>query len=290
MFVGLALQAGRLQAHGNLENSRMIRVRVAGPNGTLPAPWNESYYTWNQDSNNFPGYASTGFKYSTTVPDGTIASAGINDGVHTGLNFSGLNNPSDRWPTTAATAGSAVSLHWLATALHDPSHFQVYLTRAGANTASGTLAWADLDFLGAWSVGSTTRPVTTSTRPNPVSGGTIPSYDWTVPIPADRAGHVILVVIWQRDDPAGEAFFAVQDFLVAGAPTLAVSMASGGVTNLDLRGTPGQAYDLQATDDLAHPSWATLATGTADSSGRWFTSDPGAATRPRRFYRAQPHL
>ena len=271
----------------------MIRVRVAGPNGMLPAPWTESYYTWNQDSNNFPAYANAGFTYSAAVPDGTIASAGINDGVHSSLNFSGLNNPSANWPATAATAGSTVSLHWLATALHDPSHFQVYLTRAGANTATATLAWADLEFLGAWAVGSAVRPVTTSTRSNPVNGGTIPSYDWTVPIPADRSGHVILVVIWQRDDPAGEAFFAVQDFSVAAAaaaPTLAVSVASGGAATLDLRGTPGQAYDLQATDDLANPSWVTLATGTADSSGRWITSDPDAATRKRRFYRAQPHL
>ena len=269
----------------------MIRVRVAGPNGKLPAPWNETYYTWNQDSNNFTDYAATGFQYSAKVPNGTIASAGINDGSQTSLNFSGLNNPSAAWPTTPAAAGGAVTLHWLATASHDPSHFNVYLTRAGANTSTGTLSWADLELLGSWAVGNTTRPVTTSTRANPVSGGTIPSYDWNVNIPADRYGHAVLVVVWQRDDPAGEAFFSVQDFQVAAAPagtaSLGVSLANGGVT-LDLRGTAGKVYDLQAADNLANPSWITLATGTVDGSGHWLATDTDASAHTQRFYRAVP--
>ena len=132
-----------------------------------------------------------------------------------------------------------------------------------------------------------------STRPNPV-GGTIPSYDWNVTVPADRSGHVTLLVIWQRDDPAGEAFFSVQDLLVSGAaatpPVLAVSAPAGGAITLDLRGTPGLTYEVQTTENLAAPaSWVTLATGKADSSGHWQTSDPDASTHTRRFYRAVLH-
>ncbi len=280
-------------AHGSLENGRMVQVRVAGPNGHAPAPWNDSYYTWNQNSQNFPGYANAGFSYAATVPDGTLASAGINDGVHTGLNFSGLNLASAAWQQTAVAAGASVPLHFLATAPHDPSHFAVYLTKAGVNPDTKVLAWADLDFLGSWAVGNAARPVTTSTRPNPV-GGTMLSYDWSVPIPTDRAEHAALLVIWQRDDPAGEAFFSVQDLNVTTAapatPQLAVASGTGGTVNLDLRGTPGQTYDLQTTDTLDNPTWTVIATGTPDATGHWSTNDPAAGAHPRRFYRAVARL
>ena len=278
-------------AHGSLENGRMFQVRVAGPNGSAPAPWNDSYYTWNQNSQNFPGYAAANFSYASTVPDGTLASAGINDGVHSGLNFAGLNNASSKWQQTAVAAGGSVPLHFLATAPHDPSHFLVYLTRPGVNPDTKVLAWADLELLGSWAAGDATHPVTNSNRTNPV-GGTILSYDWTVPIPSDRAGHVAVLVIWQRDDPAGEAFFSVQDLNVtatAVAPQLVLTRSTTGGMTLDLRGTPGQSYDLQATASLENPAWTVLATGTPDNTGHWLTTDPNAATYPRRFYRALPH-
>jgi hypothetical protein len=92
-------------AHGTLVNDRMFQVRVAGPNGQTPAAWNDSFYTWNQNSHNFPDYATPGFSYATKVPDGTIAHAGINDGVQTALNFTALGTPSLAWEAKAATAG-----------------------------------------------------------------------------------------------------------------------------------------------------------------------------------------
>lgn len=276
--------------HGSLENGRMLQVRVAGPGGHAPAPWNDSYYTWNQNSQNFPGYANAGFQYAAMVPDGTLASAGINDGVQTGLNFSGLNNASPDWQQTAVAAGASVPLHFLATAPHDPSHFLVYLTRPGVNADTKVLAWSDLELLGSWAVGDANRPVTTSTRANPV-GGTILSYNWTVPVPTDRSGHAALLVIWQRDDPAGEAFFSVQDLRVTTAvstapPQLTAALTAGGAITLSLQGAPGKTYDLQAADTLINPAWTVLSTGTTDALGRWTISDPAAANLPRRFYRA----
>ncbi len=286
---GLLFRPTAATAHGSLENGRMLQVRAAGPNGHAPAPWNDSYYTWNQNSQNFPSYANANFLYSATVPGGTLASAGINDGVQSGLNFTGLNTPSAAWQQTAVAAGASVPLHFLATAPHDPSKFLVYLTKAGVNPDTKTLAWADLELLGSWAAGDATHPVTTSTRANPI-GGTILSYDWSVPIPTDRSGHAALLVIWQRIDPAGEAFFSVQDLRVSPAatptaPQLAVTWAAGGIT-LNLSGTPGQSYDLQATASLDNPTWTVLSTGTADTTGHWQVSDPNAASYSRRFYRA----
>lgn len=281
-----AAQAPRLQAHGSLQNSRMLQVRIAGPNGHTPAPWNDSYYTWNQNSRNFPTYANAGFTYASVVPDGSISNAGINDGVHSGLNFSGLNTPSAGWQKTAVAAGGSVHLNWLATATHDPSYFEVYLTRQGFDVGAQSLGWGNLEYVGRWAVGDATHPATVGASPNPVSGGTMPSYGWDVKIPADRSGHHALVVIWQRVDPAGEAFLATQDLTVTAAvsPTLNVTLAADRTVSLQLRGAANTAYDIQASTDLS--AWSVVGRGTTDSAGALAVADPAAPSFPRRFYRA----
>lgn len=214
----VSLSTGSALAHGTIENSRILQVRLAGPAGGTPAAWNESYYTWNQNSNNFPTYAAPGFSYADHVADGTISSAGINDGIHSGLNFSGLNTPSANWNLTDVIAGGTFDVKWLATAPHDPSHFDVYLTVAGFDVATQAMGWDDLEHLGRWSLGDAAHPVTMGEGVNPVSGGPLPTYNWTIPIPEDRVGHVALVVVWQRQDPAGEAFFATTDLNVQAVP------------------------------------------------------------------------
>lgn len=278
------------KAHGSLENGRMLQVRLAGPNGYAPAPWNDSYYTWNQNSQNFPSYAQPSFSYAQAVPDGTIASAGINDGVQTPLNFSGLNLPSAGWQKTPAQAGATVPLIFLATAPHDPSHFEVYLTKQGFNVATQTLGWENLEHLGRWEIGDAQRPVTLGTRANPVTGGSMPSYEWNVPIPPDRNGHHAVVVIWQRQDPAGEAFFAVQDLAItavsAPAAVLGIARSDDGAVTLELRGSASTEYTIEWSADLALGTWQALHSGTTDTQGILRTLDAGASERARRFYRA----
>ena len=275
-------------AHGTLVNDRMFQVRVAGPNGQTPAAWNDSFYTWNQNSHNFPDYAAPGFSYATKVPDGTIAHAGINDGVQTALNFTALGTPSLAWQAKAATAGTHCPLRWVATAPHDPSFFEVYLTRPGFNAASQLLTWTALEYLGRWSLHDAAFPVTNGTAPSP-AGGTSLSYDWSIRIPEDRTGRHVLVVIWQRQDPAGEAFFAVQDLEVSPAvvtaqPQLAISLSSGAV-HLQLRAQPNRVWTIQRTAALPSESWTTLATGSTDSTGLFEVIDEPAGALSG-FYRA----
>lgn len=276
----------RLEAHGSLQNSRMLQVRLAGPSGHAPAPWNDSYYTWNQDSRNFPGYDKAGFTYAGIVPDGSISNAGINDGVQNSLNFTGLNTPSAGWQQTAAAAGGSVHLNWLATATHDPSYFEVYLTKQGFDVGAQSLGWGNLEYLGRWAVGNTAHPVTQGTSPNPVSGGTMPSYAWDVQIPQDRSGHHALVVIWQRVDPAGEAFIATQDLAVTAAitPTLNVTVGADHTASLQLHGAANTAYNIQVSTDLV--AWSAVGSGTTNSSGALTVTDPAASNFPKRFYRA----
>lgn len=285
LLLGLAGAPG-LWAHGSLQNSRMLQVRLAGPNGHTPAAWNDSYYTWNQNSRNFPGYDAAGFSYSSVVPDGSISNAGINNGANGSLNFSGLNVPGAGWQQTASSAGGIVHLNWLATATHDPSYFEVYLTKQGFDVSTQSLGWSNLEYLGRWAAGNAAHPVAQGVSPNPVSGGTMPSYGWDVAIPRDRSGHHALVVIWQRVDPAGEAFVATQDLAVTAAvvPTLNVSIAADRTASLQLRGAPNTTYHIQVSPDLS--AWSLLGSGTTNSAGALAVTDLGAASAPRRFYRA----
>lgn len=225
-----AMSAAPAFGHGILAHSRMEQVRLAGPGGNTPAPWNDSYYTYNQDSNNFPNYANSGYSYAADIPNGKIAEAGINDGVQSSLNFSGLDTPSAGWQTTSVTAGQSMPLQWIATATHDPSHFVVFLTTQSFDPTTTALNWSSLQNLGSWSESDPTHLVTAGTGTNPVTNSSAPTYNWNITIPADRSGRAALVVIWQRDDPAGEAFIGVQDLQVTPAsvpePTTLLAMAA----------------------------------------------------------------
>ena len=292
LLVALVLAfAENAGAHGTLVNDRMFQVRVAGPNGQTPAAWNESFYTWSQNSHNFPDYAAPGFSYAQAVPDGTIAHAGINDGVQTALNFTALGTPSLNWQATAATAGQPCALRWVATAPHDPSFFEVYLTKSGFNAATQTLTWGALEKLGRWALHDPAFPVTNGTAPSP-AGGTSLSYDWSIRIPADRTGRHVVVVIWQRQDPAGEAFFAVQDLDVSPAITppqsqLSISLPANGIVHLQLRAEPNRAWTIQKTAALDSGVWTTLATGNTNDTGVLEVTDPKVETGSA-FYRAVP--
>lgn len=283
----ILLAASSAAAHGTLVNGRMYQVRVAGPGGHTPAVWSDSYYTWNQNSHNFPDYAALNFSYAATVANGTIAYAGINDGVQSGLNFTGLETPSASWVPTSATAGQSIALHWVATAPHDPSFFEVYLTKQGFEVATEHLQWSRLERLGRWSPNDSSHPVTNATAPSPAGGMSL-SYDWNIPIPADRSGRHVVVVIWQRQDPAGEAFFAVQDLAIAARPAdnLQLAFEPDGSATIRLEGLPNKSYQLEAKSDLSLGSWEPLGQGLTDNAGTLEFTDPEAPSFTRRFYRA----
>jgi hypothetical protein len=54
---------------------------------------------------------------------------------------------------------------------------------------------------------------------------------------------------------------------------------------LQVNGRFGQSYAVQATTNLAHPTWTTLSTNRSGNGAFPFT-DPQAGSLPRRFYRA----
>lgn len=196
--------------HGTMVDSRVYRVRQAGENANLMGAWTSAMYDWAADSNTFPSYADAGFSYANVVPDGLIASAGHDNG------YAKLNTPG-AWPTTPATAGQALQQKFVSSAIHNPSFFDLWITKPGFDVTTQTLGWGNLEKLGRWQSGtqlSGVPQITMGTAPDPL-GATLPSYDWNVNIPADRSGRAALVCVWQRIDSAGEAFFSVQDLMIA---------------------------------------------------------------------------
>lgn len=201
-----------LLAHGSVVDppSRVYRVYQANPDnpsfdlaanavaidGTL------SYYTWNELSRNIPDAVNAGlpagFDYSPWVPDGQLASGGRVDPHSTEYprTYAGLDQVSPNWPKKSVAAGSTMAVDFLATAVHEPSVWDVWMTTPEWDP-SEPLTWGKMEFLG---------------RPSPTLVGN--HYYFDVDIPLDRSGHHVMWVAWQRDDPVGEVFFSACDLQI----------------------------------------------------------------------------
>ena len=202
----------RTEAHGTVVYpvSRVYNVFLANPDnpsfdladtavtidGTL------SYYTWNELSRNIAEAVVAGlpvaFDYSPWCPDGQIASGGRVDPASPDYprTYAGLDQVSADWPTTSVDAGSTITVDFLATAPHDPSVWDVWMTTPDW-TPTDELNWAQMEFL---------------MRPSPVLD--MGHYTFDLQIPTDRSGHHVIWVAWQRDDPVGEVFFSTSDVFV----------------------------------------------------------------------------
>lgn len=213
-----ALLAAAAWGHGSAISpaSRVYRVYASNPenpsfqlaknaiaiDGTL------SYYTWTEVSRNIPAAVNAGlppgFDYSPWVPDGALASGGRTNPASSEYprTYAGLDQVSGDWPTSPAQAGERLSIHFDAHTPHEPSVWDVWMTKADWTPAQ-PLTWNQLEFLA---------------RPSAILSGM--HYFLDVMIPRDRVGHHVLWIAWQRNDPVGEVFFSTSDILVAPAANL----------------------------------------------------------------------
>jgi len=179
-----------------------------------------SYYTWMELSRNIPLAVSQGlppgFDYSPWMPDGQLASAGRVDPNSTSYprTYAGLDQVSQDWPTTPVTGGSTITVDFFATTPHDPSVWDVWMTKPTWNP-SAPLTWSQMEFL--------ERPNVTLNNLN---------YTFNLTIPSDRSGHHVLWVVWQRDDPVGEVFISTSDLDIHGGFGLSMTTSGGGVGDL----------------------------------------------------------
>jgi len=104
------------------------------------------------------------------------------------------------WQRTTVTGGKYL-LNFRSTAPHNPSFWQVYISKADFDPDSQTLNWDDLELLNEFS----NIPLNTS----------IAGYEMEIDLPQDRTqGHkAILFTRWQRVDIAGEGFYNCSDIV-----------------------------------------------------------------------------
>jgi predicted carbohydrate-binding protein with CBM5 and CBM33 domain len=201
-----------LHAHGTVVSpaSRVYRVYQSNPENpsfqlaanAVAIDGTDSYYSWNELSRNIPEAVQAGlpvgFDYSPWCPDGQLASGGRVDSTSTEYprTYAGLDQVSGDWPTTVVTGGQTLQVDFLATAPHNPSVWDVWMTTPDWDPNT-PLNWAQMEHLG---------------RPQPVEESGHYLFDLT--LPTDRSGHHVLWIAWQRDDPVGEVFFSTSDVLV----------------------------------------------------------------------------
>ena len=177
-------------AHGSMANpiSRVYEVFLENPmqptseagKAAVAVAGTQAFYDWHEVSLLVPQR-----NYTQLIPDGQLASAGR-------TKYAGLDLVRLDWPATKVQPGR-YDCRFSAPTPHSPSNFQAFITK-GTYDPTKPLKWADLEPL--------------ALLETPVLDGN--TYRFSVNMP-QRVGRHILYVIWQRDDPAGEAFFSASD-------------------------------------------------------------------------------
>tara|TARA_Y100000758_G_scaffold254635_1_gene191433 strand:- start:247 stop:1215 length:969 start_codon:yes stop_codon:yes gene_type:complete len=199
--------------HGTLvyPMSRVYRVYESNPENpafelardAIAIDGTGSYYSWNEVSRNIPEAVRAGlppgYDYSPWAPDGQLASGGRIDREDFARTYRGLDQVSPQWPATSVAAGETIEVDFFATAPHDPSVWDVWMTTNDWRPDLA-LTWDRMEYLG--------RPEVRFSENH---------YYFDLEIPAGRSGRQVLWVAWQRDDPVGEVFFSASDLLVSSA-------------------------------------------------------------------------
>lgn len=126
------------------------------------------------------------------IPDGHLCSAGT-------AKYAAFDAPRTDWPSTNVQSGVPYTFQFTATAPHRGT-FYLYITKDGYDPTQ-PLKWSDLE----------DTPFLTATDPALVNG----VYQMPGTMPANKTGHHLIYMIWQRSDSA-EAFYSCSDVIFGG--------------------------------------------------------------------------
>ncbi|RRS09837.1 hypothetical protein EAG18_04995 [Pseudoalteromonas sp. J010] len=140
----------------------------------------------------------------TVVPDGTLCSAGD-------TNKKGMSVVSPHWQRTTIepNAQNTVAISFRATTPHNPSFWQIFLTKPSYDGNTMPLKWSDLELINEFdNIDFVVDP----------EGKRF--YKMEINIPAGREGEAVLYTRWQRNDAGGEGFYNCSDITIksTGAP------------------------------------------------------------------------
>lgn len=140
-------------------------------------------------------------QWQTKVPDEQLCSAGIE-------NFKSINLPSADWYTTELDVKNGrVALDYIASKMHDPSVFTVFISKPDFDPTTSKLKWSDLQK--SPEVKATGIPDET----DPDKG----HYKLDVKLPEGytTGKKAIIYIAWARhEDPARETFFSCSDVIL----------------------------------------------------------------------------
>ena len=196
MIIAFTCTAFNCFGHGSVSDpvSRIYRIFLENPESpdrsvsadAIATTGTQAFYDWSEVNRLVPDYAIDSLDaYRALIPDGKLAGAGRDK-------YAGLNLVRDNWPATSVNAG-LYQIVFDAHVPHDPSFFRAFISKSGWEPDQ-PLRWDDLEELHG--------------PENFTRDGSL--YRFGVHFP-DRMGHHALFVIWQRVDPAGEAFFSLSD-------------------------------------------------------------------------------
>ena len=177
----------------------------------------------------------------STVSNGSLCAAG--DG-----NKAGIDIPSASWQRTVVdlSQSQTLRLRFRATTPHNPSYWQVYLSKAGFNAAAEVLTWQHLQL------------IHQQTDVLADAG----YYTLDIPMPTDRTGPALLYTRWQRVDAAGEGFYNCSDIELvndSSEPPTPVWFDKGAFVNLQTPAEVGGHAQLRLFDasgqELINERW-----------------------------------
>ncbi|MDN4499380.1 lytic polysaccharide monooxygenase [Pseudomonas mosselii] len=113
---------------------------------------------------------------------------------------SGLDQPAE-WATQELRkdANNKVHMRYKIQAVHNPSYWEIYVSKPGYNPAERALKWDDLELV--QEIGDVP----------PVNG----YYELEVDL-KNHSGKRVIYSRWQRVDPAGEGFYNCSDVIIVG--------------------------------------------------------------------------
>lgn len=117
---------------------------------------------------------------------------------------------SGKWQTNKIDynkKGSNFTIEYCATAAHDPSFWQVFVTKPSFDVSAQELTWSDLDLI--WE--SHNVKLISASVPNCGSSKIYQLLNVPLPLNIPKAQPFIYYIRWQRIDSAGEGFYNCVD-------------------------------------------------------------------------------
>lgn len=148
-----------------------------------------------------PDYKNRSHVREDVVPH-TLCGAGADDSSRPFGDKSGVDLPLESWFTTVLTAPGPNRLYFCPTAVHEPSFFEVYISKPNY-AYKNALGWDDLDLV-------YEKPSALQGRFDTKECDSSVLYVMDVELPPRRSKFV-LFVRWQREDVVGEGFYNCAD-------------------------------------------------------------------------------